>query len=120
MEFGEILLALTTDKLYFTEYLGVVFLRGEAAVNILDITGGDGYIFGYFIEIVIVTTVWAGQAVRRGREVVWLHRAWYLSGFLMFFFIQLGWRLVADWILNHYYHLFQTDAIPGRQLLSLR
>lgn len=70
MEVGKVCLALGADEFECTHNLGIIFSKGEAAINVLSIESGDDNVFSYFNKILIVTAfgaddpvTWAGKVL---------------------------------------------------------
>jgi hypothetical protein len=66
MKLGEVGSAITTIKLYLTQYLGVIYLLTEASVGVLDKARSKNYPIGHFQEFLIVITFRTGDTLCTG------------------------------------------------------
>lgn len=64
MEWGEVFIAVSTEKFYVTHGLRTAILNGEAAVRILDIVSCGYNIICYLKKIFIVSTIRTFESVR--------------------------------------------------------
>ena len=72
MELGEVRLAFSAEKLYFTKDLGFVTITGEATVFVLEKTAGQDNTIGNFKKIFIITTDRTGDPGSFGRSGLFL------------------------------------------------
>lgn len=65
MKSSEIGFTFTADKSDRTQNLGIVLFRGETAVRILDILGGNNYVFSHFDKFFIIAARWTRYQLHR-------------------------------------------------------
>jgi hypothetical protein len=61
VKIGEIGVALTTEKLDFTQDLGLIAILGKAAIGVLQIAGGYDHTIGNFEKIGIIAALRASN-----------------------------------------------------------
>jgi hypothetical protein len=63
MKGSEIFFTLSANESDWPQDLGAVFFRGEAAIWILEIMGGDNHILGHLEKIFVISAGWAGNKI---------------------------------------------------------